>query len=65
MSSPVVDNKDRGGGGIESDAAAVHRTRWPLQTNAMVPRQKSQRIGLSDSNHWTPKTISKEPSSKS
>jgi hypothetical protein len=45
-------------GGTVPSVMACQSTLCPFRTNAMDLRPKSQRMGPSDSNHWTPRTMS-------
>jgi hypothetical protein len=54
-----VDCQDGRAGGTAS--VADQHTRWSSMTKVIVRLVKSHKIGPSDSSHWTPSTISKEP----
>jgi hypothetical protein len=56
-SSMRLPSSNSSANGTRSDADAGQHTRCSSQTNWMERLWKSHKIGLSDSNHWTPRTM--------
>jgi hypothetical protein len=59
--SPLMDIR---GGAPSVGSVACQQTRCPFWMKTMVRAVKSHNIGPTDSSHWTPSTISYEPSAR-
>jgi hypothetical protein len=55
---------DKSVGGRSPMLVADQQMRQPALTKAIVQKPKSHRMGPRDSNHWMPKTMSKEASAR-